>query len=119
MSLFIDIHQYGKIEQAQTDAADAKRNTTGLEQRIADLERRADRLALACQAMWETLKESTHIPEEAIYARMQQIDLRDGKADGKIGGQVLQCTNCGRSINSKSPACIYCGQRNQSKIIVD
>ena len=118
MSLFVDMHQYGRINQAQSDAATAKNKAEQFDARIADLERRADRLALACQALWETLRESTGMTDEQIYRRMAEIDRRDGQADGRIGSQVMNCAKCGRPINTSRPQCIYCGTTTATDHIV-
>ena len=48
-------------------------------------------MALANQAVWETLREVYGINDDDLYARMEEFDLRDGSADGKMGRQVLYC----------------------------
>ena len=118
MSLFIE-RQYGQVARAQNEAASAQRKADQVGQRLDDLERRTDRLSLACQALWEILREQTNISEDAVFARMEAIDLRDGQADGKIGGKVFECVKCGRTINSRRPVCVYCGTRNRGSTVVE
>jgi hypothetical protein len=110
MDLFIDAHQYGQINQAQNDAATARSKTDNLERRLATAERRLDRLTLASQALWELLKERTDLTIEQVFAKMEEIDLRDGRKDGKIGGRVLTCAACHRTVNALHTTCLYCGQ---------
>lgn len=118
MDIFVDMHQYGKIAQANAVANDAKDKVGAFDHRLAELERNTDRLSLACQALWELLKERTQLTEEDMFTRMEQIDMRDGKRDGKIGGHPMICAGCGRTINTKRPTCIYCGLRNAINTVV-
>ena len=118
MTLFIDAHQNGRISQAEGDASDARRKADQLEHRLADVERRVDRQALAAQALWEILRERLGLSDEVVFAKMAEIDLRDGVADGKMRPQVMNCSRCGRPINSARPKCIYCGQVTATEQIV-
>ena len=109
MDLFIDAIQYRQINQARNDASTAKSKAENMERRLAAVERRLDRMALASQALWELLKERTDLTIGQVFAKMEEIDLRDGRKDGKIGGRVLKCTECGRTVNALNTACVYCG----------
>ena len=42
--------------------------------------------------------------------RMQQIDLRDGVADGRITHTVAECPSCHRKTTRRRAECMYCGQ---------
>ncbi len=118
MGIFMDMHQYRKIAQAQAEAAQAGYKAEAIDHRLNELERRVDRLALACQALWEIIKEKNGITEEQIFERMEEIDLRNGKSDGKVGSQILKCQKCGRNINTQRPVCVYCGHKNICNDIV-
>lgn len=118
MTLFIDTQQFGRINQAQTNANDAKLKADQLAVRLADLERRVDRSALAAQAQWEILRERLGLSDDVVFDKMAEIDLRDGVADGKIRPQIMKCSTCGRPINSTRPKCIYCGQVSTTEHIV-
>lgn len=67
-------------------------------------------LALVTQTLWELLSEHTNLTQQQMYAKMQEIDLRDGVADGKIGKKVFLCTSCGHTVTANYPSCIYCGE---------
>lgn len=112
MDLFLDLHQYGQIAKSRSEAAEAKNLAARFDARLADLERRTDRLALACQALWELLRATTRLNEEEVFKKMEEIDLRDGYRDGKIGGRIMTCSSCGRTINTHKPVCVYCGHQN-------
>ena len=118
MSLFFDLYQQSLIGQAQTDAASAQGKAERATARIEDLERRTDRLALACQALWELLRANSGLTDEQVFAKMAEIDLKDGVADGRITGRLMNCTSCGRAIRSTRPKCLYCGHTSVTDSIV-
>ena len=74
-----------------------------------DLKRKVDALAIAVEAMSEILQERLGVSDSAILEKMQEIDGRDGRLDGKTSPVVLLCPECGRKSNSSHSACIYCG----------
>lgn len=117
MDLFVDLYQSRQISEARSEASKAQGIAERVDQRITELERRADRTALACQALWEILKLKTGVTEAEVFAEMEEIDLRDGKADGKISNEVLRCGRCNRAINTARPVCIYCGHKNSGGTI--
>lgn len=108
MSLF-GIYQHRKIQEAEAQASQAINKTEKLISDFQKLENRVETLSLTCQALWELLRESNHFTEEQVMQKMQEIDLRDGVVDGKIGQQVVVCPKCKRNSNSKRKVCLYCG----------
>lgn len=116
--MFWELYQTGAMFRAQQDASDAQGRIRRAETRvrftehdIRQLEARVDSLALGCQAMWELLSESAGLTKQDIVDRMHDIDLRDGKADGKMSAAVSDCSACGRPVNSRRSHCIYCGRK--------
>ncbi len=73
------------------------------------LQRRMEHLTLACQAMWELIRENSNISEEMLAERIQEVDIRDGVVDGKMRAQVVDCPTCGRKTNIKRGFCVICG----------
>ncbi len=73
------------------------------------LEHRLDRLALICMAMWSLIQSDTNLTEDDLLARVKEIDLMDGAADGKITRQVAKCSQCDRPMSTRHTKCIYCG----------
>ncbi|HAV63351.1 MAG TPA: hypothetical protein DCY13_13420 [Verrucomicrobiales bacterium] len=110
MELFWEISQNQRINQASSAAESASSKINRLEREVKELERRLDRLSLACQALWELNRDQAGITDGELQRRMTEIDLRDGTRDGKIAVTILVCPNCGQRSNSRRQQCIYCGQ---------
>src|SRR5262249_2234301 len=108
MSAFMwDMHQIDRLAEAQSDASRAKDEVATYKNRIRDLEFSLNRTALLSQAMWELLSSRLGIAESELLARVSEIDLRDGVADGRMTAKVSNCSDCGRPVNTKRPRCIY------------
>ncbi|MDX2081100.1 MAG: hypothetical protein SFU53_09975 [Terrimicrobiaceae bacterium] len=104
-----DLSQQKQIGEAKASAADAKSRTAEQGTRIQELEFRVERLALACQAMWEILRETTGLTDAQLTQKIGEIDLRDGKKDGRMKARPVTCPSCGRTGTSRGKKCIYCG----------
>src|SRR5262249_48558734 len=110
MSAFMwDMHQINRLAEAQSDASRAKDEIASYKNRIRDLEFSLNRMALMSQAVWELVSGRLGIPESELLARVSEIDLRDGVADGRMTAQVGNCPACSRPVNTKRARCIYCG----------
>ncbi|MEO0444712.1 MAG: hypothetical protein AAF191_01415 [Verrucomicrobiota bacterium] len=72
-------------------------------------EQQINHLTLACQAMWELLRDTSEVSEKDLEEKILEVDARDGSVNGKIGNQVLVCGACGRNTNSRRKHCIMCG----------
>jgi len=75
----------------------------------ASVEQRIDKLALVCMAMWSLLREQTDLTEEDLLARVREIDLQDGREDGKAARQVAKCPQCNRTMSPRHERCMWCG----------
>jgi hypothetical protein len=75
---------------------------------LLDLHDRVDRLILVLDAMW-SLFEDAGYTDEQLMARIEEIDMADGVADGKRTPLVAQCRECGAKIAPGLPACQFCG----------
>lgn len=107
--IIIDLYQNAEIRHTKGLATEARRRTREAESDIADLSRRAETLALACQALWELLRETNGFRDEQLVNKILEIDLRDGKRDGKISKRPVSCPECGRANSSTQRKCFYCG----------
>lgn len=95
---------------AKNAAARAQRDARTNETKLDDLEWRVDRLSLACQAMWEYMRENFGVADNDIYEKMLEIDLRDGAEDGRMTARTVECGSCGQSGRSNNIRCLYCGE---------
>lgn len=109
MSFIFDGHNYGQIQEAKTDAVEAKVRAGEAVDRLRELEVSMSRMALACQAMWELLRERVGITEAELLEKIKEVDLRDGAADGRMTPVIVHCPKCGKPSNTKHSQCMYCG----------
>jgi hypothetical protein len=110
MDVIVDLFQYSRIALAEAQASQAKTEVDRLRLGVQNLQRRSDALVIACQALWELVRDRDGITDHDLLARMQEIDLRDGRQDGKISGSTQNCTRCGRTSNAARSNCLYCGE---------
>ena len=72
-----------------------------------------DRLFLINEAVWELLVEKLGLSEKNIVDKVNEIDLRDGRMDGKLAKEEpAYCPACGRTLLRGKPVCIYCGEES-------
>lgn len=88
--------------EAAASTAEKSRLSTG------ELERRLEKLTLASNAMWELLREAHGFTDDQLTAKMEEIDARDGKMDGKIAPAVLECPSCHKKNTLRRRTCLYC-----------
>jgi len=112
LELLWDLHQERRIGEAFSSANDAATKATQFQERVRLLEDRMDRMTLLNMSMWSLLKETTGLTDEHLAARVQEIDLQDGVADGKVTRAPAVCPKCGRSFSARHQRCLYCGHQN-------
>ena len=78
--------------------------------KIRWLEDRIERLAMACQTLWEILSEQMGIDDDVFEEKLSEIDLRDGVEDGKMTKSVQVCNKCHRKVHRRHRTCLYCGE---------
>ncbi len=79
------------------------------------MQEKFDKLVLIDMAIWSLLQEKTGLTDEDLAQRIQDIDLADGVADGKItrtkeAGQ--KCGHCGRVVSQRHRRCLFCGSES-------
>ena len=88
---------------AQQQARDSRREAKFLQERV-------DRLTLVCMAMWSLLKEVSELTDKDLDDRVNEIDMQDGKLDGKVRtAKVALCKKCNRKMAIRHLTCMYCG----------
>lgn len=108
--LLWDIYQQRQISDAHDKADDAGRKATDFQYRVRALEDQIDRMALVNLAMWQLLRDQAGVTDEQLAAKVHEIDLADGKADGRISRSPNVCSKCRRTLSARHQRCLYCGQ---------
>ncbi len=81
----------------------------GRDDRVAQLEARLDWTLMVCEAMWSLLKEHLQLTDDRLIERITELDMADGKLDGKKARPPATCGTCSRTVSQRFPRCIYCG----------
>jgi hypothetical protein len=76
---------------------------------IRQLKQQVDKLRLVSRALCELLTENSGLTEGAILDRIDEIDLRDGSADGRMKVAPVMCPACNRTVGLGRLKCQYCG----------
>jgi rRNA maturation endonuclease Nob1 len=105
-----EMYQQRGIHAAQSSASRAESKAQNVGHTIRLLEGKVDALALTCQAMWELLRDRSKLTEDDLIAKVNEIDLRDGREDGKMRTGGAPCPNCERIVNKRHERCMYCGE---------
>jgi hypothetical protein len=101
---------YGKGTANRADtAADRSRRVV---ESVDDLRDQLDRLQLICEAMWTVVKRRTGADERELTRLIEEIDLRDGKLDGRAAPAAQACARCKRVVSVRTGVCLYCGAQN-------
>jgi len=79
------------------------------ESHLNALSEKIDQLYIMNLAALELLNE-LGVSRAKIQAKIEEIDLRDGKADGKIAPQT-ECQDCGHRVSKRRTHCFYCGAK--------
>ncbi|WP_145212363.1 hypothetical protein [Planctomycetes bacterium TBK1r] len=106
-----ELYQQSQIWDASETAARAESKSQNVHFEIARLEDKIESLALTCQALWEVARDHSGLSDEQLLAKVSEIDLRDGVADGKMGSGTDSCGKCGRTLSKRRMSCMYCGEQ--------
>jgi len=104
-----ELYQQKKIAEASARADVASSKAGDLKSDLKQLERRTDRLAMTTMAIWALLGEKLGITDEELEAKITEIDLSDGKLDGKVRVEIRTCPTCSRTLSKRHSKCMYCG----------
>ncbi len=112
MSLIDLMWNFSQSRRISDLEAAVNRTTSGANVGMTNTERVSqdvERLALVTRAVWELLRDKAGVTENELFAKVNEIDLRDGAADGKLRKQPLECPQCRRVSNARRETCLYCG----------
>ena len=92
------------------DAARAKGEAQAASQRVKILEANLAKALMICETLWELLRDEHGWNDAALHKKLHEVDMRDGVLDGKNQRKAVECPDCGHTVSSRHPACIYCGR---------
>lgn len=102
-----DFFQNFRLKEARYAADTATIKAHSNEITLRNLQDQLDHLSLVCLAMSELLEE-VGFKKSMLIEKIQEIDLRDGKLDGKFVKES-SCPNCKRKLAPRHVKCMYCG----------
>jgi hypothetical protein len=112
-----DLFQHYQIDQLNA-RIDLLQNSTAQEiaARRASLHmaEKIEMLALINRALFELLQETTGVSEERLRAKINEIDLRDGQADGRMTPKPKRCPKCDAMISPRFGRCLFCGHQDSA-----
>ena len=103
-----DLGQNMRIAGALHDTGNVDRNVQLVGNELKALVARVERLTLVCMALCSLLQEKTNVTRQDLLDRVRQIDLSDGRLDGKFE-IMARCAQCGALMSLRHPRCLYCG----------
>jgi hypothetical protein len=109
IELFWEFRQDGRINAAEGAAARAGNRVAQMNERLSRAELQAEKAVLVMEAMWQLLRESAGVTDAQLQAKVRELDLADGKLDGKVSRPPAVCPDCKRTTSRRNRRCIYCG----------
>ena len=102
---------FRQIDRVESKADQAQTGATRSQADIDLLKLYVERLLMITEALWIVLKEQHGYSDEELMRRITEIDLRDGKMDGRVATNEAQvCPQCKRQhVARHRPMCLYCG----------
>ena len=91
----------------RSSAPSADRLREDLQRMRGDIER----LLMIAEALWSMVQEQHGYTDEELFRRITEIDLSDGRADGRVApSPPAACPACGRRVSRRHTLCLYCGR---------
>lgn len=97
-------------------------HTSRISNAQADLDQtqvRFDRMLLVLDAVWELVAERTGLTEADLLAKVQEIDARDGTADGRRVTLARRCSQCDAAVGNDRETCMFCGHAEPGREGID
>ena len=116
MSVFRFTSAWDSAQQANLAKSAAERageKARSAAEEVAALRGQVDRLQMVCEAMWTVVKRHSGLEDAELARLVEEIDLRDGRLDGRSARAARSCGKCGRVVSVRTSVCIYCGAQNE------
>jgi hypothetical protein len=114
--MFWDLYRHYRLgpsvaaSEARLSSQYMQHDVKDLQRTVQRLEEQVERLTLVAVAVTELLRDRLGVPDDEIEEKVREIDLRDGRLDGKIGGTLQHCPGCERVNGPQRATCLYCGK---------
>lgn len=109
--LFWEIPIYAATASAERKATSSEHQAQKASREVRQLEARVEKLTMVAAAMWTLLKkQNPHLEDAHLAKAVEEIDLTDGRLDGRVRHDMRDCPSCHRPIAPRHERCIYCGQ---------
>ena len=98
-----------RLQESESTAAsgEARRAMTSVDSLRWDVER----LLMITEALWGMVREQHGYTDVELFKRIAEIDLRDGRLDGRVAPTPPNdCPHCGRRMTKHRPLCLFCGK---------
>ena len=113
MGIFWSYNLSQRVSDAGVRAEQSAMTAEEARTRVVDLEARVNKLTLVNHALFELIAGRIGITETELIDKVNEIDLRDGRMDGRPSAEPpLVCEQCGRSYSRRHNHCFYCGHVN-------
>lgn len=114
MQVLWDALQQIQIEQLKSDVEMAKYDASKMaldatDRHVRILAQQVETLTLMCHAMWTLLQERHGLTDADLFARFNELDLRDGTRDGRFRPPPQPCPTCNGMVNARIGKCLTCG----------
>ena len=112
VSLSVGIAAHRWINSIKSDMRAQKLNFDESELSAVSMRQDIEKLYMLVEALWLIIKETSGMNDEDLAELVKQIDLQDGKLDGRNSSNaaILKCANCGRILLRGQLKCAYCGK---------
>ena len=107
---------YEALTSAQRDgmapfAAERENGASRVEVQLVRAQADIERLLLITEGLWNILKAEHGYEDEELLRQVLEVDLKDGKIDGRVAVQRLgDCPGCDRPLSRNRRYCLYCGE---------
>jgi len=103
-------------QRADMAAERAATTATQVRSQVELMEMDLEKLLIITEALWTMLRDEHGYTDEQLLQKVQEIDMRDGRLDGRVAKQApSKCPQCGRTISARRPACMFCGAASTNK----
>lgn len=104
-----NLHQQQRIGELSKELSSGDRSGQRAERDVRRLEERIETMHLVMMSMWAIMQQKLGVTDEDLADMVRELDLRDGKLDGKMAPRVAKCAACGRVMSERHARCMYCG----------